>query len=624
METHVSELTDFLNSTINREYIERIQSIEKASRAGLVEECLRETYDLWMFMNRFRNCDLNLYYSDQVHSAITLLAKTSIKPEGIRPSGGSCNKTIKMGYILNNLVDTGGASFPHRFMLAKSEITNTSYFFEHHVLVSNLRNRDDYKETESFKYLTTHINPETFTHLSYTDSWVDKAEQIKSWVLEHKIDFLIVSPCPAALFVMAQSLVPKQAVLSQDCYTFTLGPNFTDVTFLVTIDQLFKYGRPPSGSRYKYLSLPLHDQEYANAAESVDLSEKGVDGFKTISGSSNMWKSFFGGSHILIHLIADGLRRNCDHHHLFVGTPRCLSDLVNFKRANPDIAPRLHFIGEQKNIYGILKSCSFWINSFPTSGGSDIEAALVGVPSIEFVANRDLTLHGVEFLNSRECIVTDYGQFAKLFDLLCKDRAYREKLGQHLKSNVSREFNRKQILNSGIYDFAAEVLDESNLYGGDSGQVFAEIADVLDAEKFHGLASKIPHTSAQYAEIILKAKEHLPEKLVVWYYALRYSILLVSEVLFHQQLSEIPPRYLVDDKIKCMAHLGFAVFGDWQVEIDNFIKLIDSAADSVNPLLIGQMSSMKYIRTESLSKQDKLSQLLSIEGLGRLDPFFDY
>lgn len=624
MESTISPLFSAkLDALIKVEYERRISAIESASIFGAIEECLQETYNLWMFMNRFRNCDLNLYYSDRVHAAIKVLAGKSSKGELSRPSKAG-GKTIRMGLILNNLVDTGGASFPHRFMLPKNEISNRSYSFEHHVLVSNLRERSDYRDTESYKYLKAHIVPETFTHFSRFHSWEDKAEQIKNWILAHKIDFLITSPCPAALFIMAHALVPKQAVLSQDCYTFTLGPNFTDVTFLVTMDQLFKYGRPPLGSRYKYLSLPLHDEKYAEAAKAVDLKPLGIGGYKTVSGSSNMWKSFYGGSQILIGLIADGLRRNCSHHHLFVGTARCLSDLENFKRLNPDIASRLHFVGEQKNIYGILKSCSFWINSFPTSGGSDIEAALVGVPSIEFVANRDLTLHAVEFLNSRECMVTDYGQFAKLFDQFCTDDTYREDLGMHLKSSVRREFNRRQILNSGIYDFAVESLDELNLYAGDSGQVFEELASVLELEKFHSLASKIDHTSDYYEQMIMDAKESCPEAGLVWYYALRFSILRVDEGGFYQQLSQIPQKHLSNDKLNCLRCLGYALYEDWQSQIENFISLFDSVTDSANTLLTSELNLRKNIQADQLGPINRLALLMEIEGLRNLDPFFDY
>ena len=123
---------------------------------------------------------------------------------------------------------------------------------------------------------------------------------------------------------------------------------------------------------------------------------------------------------------------------------------------NKDIEKQIHFIGAVNNIYSLLKKIDFWINSFPTSGGSNIEAALVGIPSIDLTNNRNLNLHSVEFMNSRECSVTNRAQFFKLADKLINNKAYRVNLGKYLKTKISREFDKYDIIDNSIHQFFEE------------------------------------------------------------------------------------------------------------------------------------------------------------------------
>ena len=100
----------------------------------------------------------------------------------------------------------------------------------------------------------------------------------------------------------------------------------------------------------------------------------------------------------------------------------------------------------------ILKNIDFFINSFPTSGGSNIEAAYVGKPSIELIHNRNLTLHPTEFLSSRECIVTNKLDFKKLAHKLINNHSYRKNLGKYLKNRVTREYDKTTIIKECILD----------------------------------------------------------------------------------------------------------------------------------------------------------------------------
>ena len=78
------------------------------------------------------------------------------------------------------------------------------------------------------------------------------------------------------------------------------------------------------------------------------------------------------------------IRKYPNYHHIFIGTPRCLDNLESFLIKNPDLKNNIHYLGPVKNIYrSFEKTLDFWVNSFPTSGGSNIEMAKMGKPSID-------------------------------------------------------------------------------------------------------------------------------------------------------------------------------------------------------------------------------------------------
>ena len=142
---------------------------------------------------------------------------------------------------------------------------------------------------------------------------------------------------------------------------------------------------------------------------------------------------------------------------------------------------RIHFIGEVKNIYSLLKNIDFFINSFPTSGGSNIEAAYVGKPTIEFIHNRNLTLHPNEFLSSRECIVTNKLEFKKLANRFINDKLYRQNLGEYLQKRVIREYNKNDIIKEQILD-AFKDKYEQKLSDGKTNEDYS-FQEALDYEK---------------------------------------------------------------------------------------------------------------------------------------------
>ena len=95
---------------------------------------MNTVFDLWMFMNRYRNCDLKYYFDEDIHNALKTLIIKHFSPKKLK-----IKKIFRLGYILTNIVDTGSASVPHRFIMEKEKAYLND--IEQFVLITNLRNR---------------------------------------------------------------------------------------------------------------------------------------------------------------------------------------------------------------------------------------------------------------------------------------------------------------------------------------------------------------------------------------------------------------------------------------------------------------------------------------------------
>ena len=209
--------------------------------------------------------------------------------------------------------------------------------------------------------------------------------------------------------------------------------------------------------------LPLHSSDQVDKAKEFDLEKFGIKKGSIISASSNMWKSFFGDGEDLMKGIGELIKNNPKYHHVFIGTPRCLDNLENYLINNPEIRGNIHFLGPVKNIYRVLKSIDFWINSFPVTGGTNIEMAKIGKPSIDISLNRNLDLHPAEFLSFNETNVISLEEFVSLGNKLIKNKDYRIKLGKYLKIQVDREFDKQRLVSERIYkEFIKEYIRRFN------------------------------------------------------------------------------------------------------------------------------------------------------------------
>jgi hypothetical protein len=562
-------IDDETDAEIFRAYREWRDEILRHAAAGEAEACLARVFDLWMFMNRFRNCDLGFYFDESLHDAIA-----SLNPRRFDTAHLLRPKTeFRIAFIVSNLVDTGGASVPHRFMLEKP--SNGTIQFRQYLLDSNLRDRSDYQETESYRYLKDKVELTEFTHIRAGMSWLEKGEFIQRWLHEREIDFVVAAPCPATLYALASRPALIHGILDQNCYCFTLGPGAGDLTFLLTTDQVFKYQfkRPNAEKHLKIVMLPLHAGDYIDDAVPLTRAEIGIPEDTVVSGSTNLWKTCFGDSEVLLEGIASLIRHFPNFHHVFAGTPRCLDNLEFFLNKNPDLRGNIHFIGTVRNIYRFLKTVDFWVNSFPTAGGSDIECALVGKPTIEIIANRNLNLHGVEFLRSRECDVVSLEEFVELGSRFITDAPYRDDLGKFLKTKISREFDKQRIVADKIYGsflraFEAQLDDAPTLPGLD-------LARSISYEKRIGLYNTLGrrHWDAERRWAWLEVcRRDYPEKPFAWIKAIEEIMAVNDEKRLESLVAAIDGGLLKDLRIHVMLALAFEHFGDSKLAIEHALK----------------------------------------------------
>ena len=440
------------------------------------ETRLDAAQELWDFMNRFRNCDLGIYFDEDVQRAIAALNPRRFDTSHlVRPK-----KEFRMAVVVATMNDTGGAPIG-RFLL--NDPTGGAAIIKHYFLYTSLGGYEEYRDSEQFRQLQAEIDWTEIDALPTNMGRVKKGRAIEEWLHARDIDFVVIQPCPSAIYALASQPTLFSAVLSQDCYTFTVGPGCGDFTLLVTTDQIFKYRyqRPDADKWQKVVLLPLHDAAYADAAVPISRAELGVPEHAIVSGSTNMWKWFFGDNEILMRAMVTLLRRHPDYHHVFAGTPRCLDNLEVFLKRHPDVAGRIHYAGPVRNIYRFLKSLDFWVNSFPTTGGSDLEAALVGKPSIDLAANRNLNLHPVEFLCTPECTVTSLDDFVRLGSRLITEADYREDLGQYVQFKVRREFDKHRLVKERLYGTFLEAF--RGRLENDPGLPGMRLEDTLEYEK---------------------------------------------------------------------------------------------------------------------------------------------
>ena len=146
-----------------------------------------------------------------------------------------------------------------------------------------------------YDYLKNKIKPEKISFLSKNLSHKERAQEVESWLISNEIDFVVAQICPSTLYALSSNCVPVIANLSQDCYTFTLGPGFGDISYLVTLDQIFKYKFKKTSHKHysKIIMLPLHSDDQLNYTDKMDLTD--LNNFNTLNEVFSSLGSIFEG-----------------------------------------------------------------------------------------------------------------------------------------------------------------------------------------------------------------------------------------------------------------------------------------------------------------------------------------
>ena len=265
-----------------------------------------------------------------------------------------------------------------------------------------------------------------------------------------------------------------------------------------------------------------------------------------------------------------------NYHHIFAGTPRCLDNVEFFLNKNKDLKNNVHYLGSVKNIYRLLKTVDFWINSFPTSGGSDIESAIVGKPTIELLANRNLNLHGAEFLRSRECDVISIEEFVSLGTRFITDQEYRNDLGLYLKKKIKREFDKETIVSEKIYNAFVDFYNKKLNKVEDHKS--SDLDDIIDYEKMIGLYNL--HIKDNWGDderwnYLEQYRNAYPLKPFAWIKSIEECILTNSQDKLINMENNITRDLFLDYRIHVMFSLAFDHFD----EKDKSIKYARKAYD---------------------------------------------
>ena len=134
--------------------------IKSASNEKDTNKCLEKVTELWMFMNRFRNCDLEYYFDEEIYKFISALNPNS---RNDYPYNLKNKKEFRIAFLVVYLSDLGGASIPHRFMLKNFEWEGKNV--KNYFLITNFFKKD-FPNTDGYEYLKNTIQPEEIKFLS--------------------------------------------------------------------------------------------------------------------------------------------------------------------------------------------------------------------------------------------------------------------------------------------------------------------------------------------------------------------------------------------------------------------------------------------------------------------------
>lgn len=557
---------------------------KKIKKIRKIEELLKFSKDYHLFINRFRNCDYEFYHDRTVSRTIKRTKISGFKKKKIE------NSIFKLAYVIVNPNDTGSASMIKRFILSDSYYNQ--FRIKNYILILT-NNISEFKKSGNYLYLKTMLKVNTIKIINISKlNLQQQSKIIEKFLLEKKINFLFSNPSPILMNSIKNKPVDVTGFLTQDCHVFNIGYNIGDLNFYVLSEQIYKYHKFDDKKDYQkiLLEMPLPDKSEIFSAKKLKFDFfKNIKNKKKviISASTNMWKHFMGDSEEFLDCLKELINQNKNYHHVFAGTPRSIEFLEMYLNKNPEIKDNIHYVGVIKNIYSLFKSINFYINSFPVSGGSTIEATYFGIPSIDIIHSRDLTLHPIFFYKNNFLTATSRRDFLEIASKLISKKIDKKSLVP-FKSFITENLKKERIIKEKLY------FSFIDFYFNKERKQFNFEKDI-DYERNISFYEKVLKEKSKKKQIIFLKKliYKYPYKPFGYLRLIQISVLITKKNFFNSLIKHVP------------------IFLKKETRIDIAIKsgqiLFDKSLDSQNYESNFLESTNKYLKFYiDLKKKNKI------------------
>ncbi len=400
------------------------------------EKFLQSIEDYYSFINKFRNLSIRVYDDIKVSKLFDNFFKLKSK----NYNKISEKKVFNLGVVIVNSNDTGGASILKRFIDKKIVINNKK------IIPKVLELQEDVKKFKSsggYSYAVKNFKKNYSLKSINKKKQIEKSNIVTNWFKKSKIDFCFTTHHPFVISSVKKSNLLAHGVLTQDHHAFSPFPNVGDISFFLCHEQIFKYESKPK--KYLITGLPNYDKKYLKKTKPFQRQQFKLTKKSVISATTNLEKCLIGNNLFFLNLIGSLLRKNKNYTHIFIGTPRCKNILDDFLNYNKDLKKRMIYVGPLKNIFRMLKMIDFYINSFPISGGSSIEAGFVKKPSVDFIWDKDLTIHPIQIYSNPQTTAYNFEDFLNICQKLIDSKTFRISNGLVAFNTLKGFDNKKKI-----------------------------------------------------------------------------------------------------------------------------------------------------------------------------------
>lgn len=386
--------------------------------------------EYWAYLNQFRNLGIKKYDDTKLETLVKSFYKSK-KPKLLNYKE---KRNYNVGVILVNRNDTGGLSEFKRFYSNKISFKKKFFLCKTLVLHEDIK---FYKKTLHFQSGQKSLKKNFFVKSIKDLNNIEKKKIVKEWLKKNKIDFCISCHNPFSIAAMETSKLISYGTISQDHHCFLPFPNIGNTSFFLCNDQIFKYQTKPKN--FLVLGLAKFPKKIISRSIPFKKSSFGLKSKDIISATTNLEKCLIAKNTVFLDLIAQLCRKNENYKHLFIGTERCKGFLDSYLKKNKDLINKIIYIGIVPDIFKILKIIDFYINSFPISGGTSVEAAMIGKPSVDFIWHRDLSIHPVQFPINANTSVYNEQDFIDICSKLIQSKKFRALQGK-ISRNVVKNF----------------------------------------------------------------------------------------------------------------------------------------------------------------------------------------